>query len=61
METKRKGNSISDKVPDHVIESLARSLLPTIQSFYKTEEGQKAFKEWIAQKDDRGSDQNMLL
>jgi hypothetical protein len=61
METKRKGNNISDKVPDHVIESLARSLLPTIQNFYKTEEGQKAFKEWIAQKDDRGSDQNMLL
>ena len=29
------------KVPDHVIESLARAFLPAIQDFYASEEGQK--------------------
>ena len=54
METKRKRSEISEKVPDHVIESLARSLLPAIQKFYKSEEGQKEYAEWKAKhkKDD---------
>lgn len=33
-------------IPDHVIESIARSLLPVIRSFYESEEGQRAFEEW---------------
>lgn len=33
-------------IPDYVIEDLARSLLPAIREFYKSEENQKAFDEW---------------
>ena len=33
-------------IPDYVIESIARSLLPVIQAYYETEEGQKSFEEW---------------
>lgn len=36
----------SNQVPDHVIESLARCLLPKIQAYFETEEGQLAFHEW---------------
>lgn len=33
-------------IPDYVIESIARSLLPVIKAYYETEEGQKSFEEW---------------
>lgn len=32
--------------PDSAIESLARCLLPAIQSYFESEEGQKEFAEW---------------
>ena len=32
--------------PDSAIESFARCLLPAIQAYYDSEEGQKAFEEW---------------
>ena len=33
-------------IPDEVIDSLARALLPAIQKYFETEEGQKEFAEW---------------
>ncbi len=33
-------------IPDYVIDSLARALLPTIQAYFATEEGQGEFKVW---------------
>ncbi len=34
------------EIPEYAIESLARSLLPVIQAYYESEEGQKALEEW---------------
>ena len=33
-------------VPDHEIEALARCLLPEIQKYFESEEGQREFREW---------------
>ena len=33
-------------IPDEVIDSLARALLPAIQKYFETEEGQREFAEW---------------
>ena len=42
------------QVPDHVIESLARCLLPKIQAYFETEEGQLAFREWAENTEKEG-------
>jgi len=36
-------------IPKHEIEALARCLLPEIQKFFESEEGQKEFEEWRTQ------------
>ena len=36
-------------IPKHEIEALARCLLPEIQKFFESEEGQKEFEEWRVQ------------
>lgn len=33
-------------IPRHEIEALARALLPTMQAFFESEEGQREFAEW---------------
>ena len=33
-------------IPLHEVEALARVLLPEIQKFFESEEGQKEFQEW---------------
>jgi len=45
------------EIPEYVFESLARSLLPVIQTYYESEGGKKAFAEWKAKKEisDRAS------
>ena len=40
----------SDKTPQHEINALARCLLPEIQKFFASPEGQKEFEEWKAQR-----------
>ena len=35
------------EIPDYAIESLARCLLPHIQKFYESAEGQRAFEQWV--------------
>ena len=36
-------------IPDHVVEDIARCLLPKLQAFFESEDGQLAFAEWKAQ------------
>ena len=36
-------------IPQHVIENIARYLMPDILAFYESEEGQKEFAAWKAQ------------
>lgn len=38
------------KVPDHVVESLARCILPSIRKYFDSEAGQKEFEEWKSKK-----------
>ena len=35
-------------IPQHIIESIARCILPDIVAYYETEEGQRQFQEWKA-------------
>jgi len=34
------------EIPDHVIESFARCLLPAIQKYFDSNEGKREFEEW---------------
>ena len=45
MSRKRKAVNHSD-LPDHVVESIARLILPDIIAYYESEEGQREFAEW---------------
>ena len=45
----RKKKLVNNSIyPQHVIESIARCLLPDMIAFYETEEGQQQFQEWKA-------------
>ena len=37
-------------IPQHGIEKIARCILPDIYAYYESEEGQRAFAEWKAQR-----------
>jgi len=39
--------------PDSAIESFARCLLPAIQAYYDSEEGQREFAKWKNKKEER--------
>ncbi len=43
-------------IPQHEIETIARVLLPDILAFYESEEGQREFAEWKAQRDADATD-----
>ena len=51
MARKRKINDHGTGIPYHEVEALARVLLPEIQAFFKSEEGQREFAEWKAQQE----------
>lgn len=38
-------------IPQHKIEAIARCIMPDILSFYESEEGQREFAEWKAQRE----------
>jgi len=38
-------------IPDNALEALARCLLAAIRSYFESDDGQRAFAEWQAQKD----------
>ena len=45
----RKKKIVNNSIyPDHVIESIARCLLPDMIAYYETEESQRQFLEWKA-------------
>lgn len=39
-------NKAKQDIPEHVIESLARCVLPLIRTYFESEEGQKEFEKW---------------
>ena len=45
-------------IPEHELENIARILLPDILAFYESEEGQREFAEWKAQRDAAKNDDN---
>ena len=47
MSMRRKNNT---GIPDFEINSLARALLPAIQAYFETEEGQREFALWQAER-----------
>ena len=48
---KKKSNDFGTGIPYHEVEALARVLLPEIQAFFESEEGQQEFAEWKAQQE----------
>lgn len=51
MPRKKKPNDYGTGIPYHEVEALARVLLPKIQAFFESEEGQLEFTEWKAQQE----------
>ena len=51
MARKRKLNDHGTGIPVHEVDALARVLLPEIQAFFESEEGQREFAEWKAQQE----------
>ena len=51
MARKKKVNDYGTGIPYHEVEALARVLLPEIQAFFGSEEGQREFAEWKAQQE----------
>ena len=51
MPRKKKPNDHGTGIPYHEVEALARVLLPEIQRFFESEEGQREFAEWKAQQE----------
>ena len=49
MARKKKPNDYGTGIPYHEVEALVRVLLPEIQAFFKSEEGQREYAEWKAQ------------
>ena len=47
-------------IPHHEVEALARILLPEIQRFYESEEGQREFSAWKKQQDNN-DDSNVAI
>ena len=38
-------------IPQYEIEHIARCILPDILAYYESEEGQREFREWLAQRE----------
>ncbi len=43
-------------IPQHELEHIARCILPDILAYYESEEGQRAFREWLAQREAEASE-----
>ena len=48
MARQKEINDYGTRIPYHEVEALARVLLPEIQAFFESEEGQRKFAEWKA-------------
>lgn len=49
MARKKKPNDYGTGIPSHEVEALARVLLPEIQRFFESEEGQREYRSWKEQ------------
>ena len=43
-------------IPQHEIEYIARCILPDILAYYESEEGQREFQDWLAQREAEASE-----
>ena len=51
MARKKKVNDYGTGIPVHEVDALASIMLPKIQAFFESEEGQREFAEWKAQQE----------
>lgn len=51
MPRRKKPNDYGTRIPYHEVEALARVLLPEIQAFFESEEGQREYAEWKAKRE----------
>lgn len=49
MPRRKKPNDYGTGIPYHEVETLARVLLPEIQAFFESKDGQREYAEWKAQ------------
>ena len=55
---RKKNHDYGTGIPRFEMEALARILLPEIQRFYESAEGQAAFEHWKAEQDAKDSEDN---
>ena len=55
-----KGEKHHSKIPDYVIQEMARCLLPDLIAFYESEEGMAAFNQWKAEQDAKKKEQSKV-
>ena len=55
-----KGEKHHSKIPDYVIQEMARCLLPDLIAFYESEEGIAAFNQWKAEQDAKKKEQSKV-
>lgn len=53
-------NCGEEKTPSHVIDAIIYDFLPDIISYYESEEGQRAFEKWKAERLQKAQPQNNL-
>ena len=55
-----RGQMHHPKIPDHVIQEMARCLLPDLIAFYESEEGKAAFAQWKAEREAKKKEQSKV-
>ena len=55
-----KGEKHHSKIPDYVIQEMARCLLPDLIAFYESEEGKAAFNQWKAEQDAKKKEESKV-
>ena len=55
-----RGQMHHPKIPDHIIQEMARCLFPDLIAFYETEEGKAAFAQWKAEQDAEKKEQSKV-
>ena len=55
-----RGQMHHPKIPDHIIQEMARCLLPDLIAFYETEEGKAAFAQWKVEQDAKKKEQSKV-
>ena len=56
--SRRKKVTNNTNIPQHEIEAIARCIMPDILAYYESEEGQREFSEWKAQRAHKKEEQS---